>query len=63
MASSDEDYGRSQAQVRYLVAVRSGCRVMLCVICTVHIETRSMDFLVEPQNQGLRFISGLRPNH
>jgi hypothetical protein len=22
----------------------------LCVVCTVHVETRSMSFLVEPQN-------------
>jgi hypothetical protein len=33
--------------------------VTLCVICTVHEETRSVDFLVEPQNQGRRFVSGL----
>jgi hypothetical protein len=32
---------------------------MLCVACTMHEETRSVIFLVEPQNQGLRFISGL----
>jgi hypothetical protein len=31
----------------------------LCVICTMHMETRSTDFLVEPQNQGRRFVSGL----
>jgi hypothetical protein len=30
-----------------------------CVICTMHVETRSANFLVEPQNQGLRFVSGL----
>jgi hypothetical protein len=29
------------------------------VICTVHVETRSAGFLVEPQNQGRRFMSGL----
>jgi hypothetical protein len=29
-----------------------------CVICTMHEETSSMVFLVEPQNQGRRFISG-----
>jgi hypothetical protein len=29
--------------------------VTLCVACTVHIEMRSMNFLVEPQNQGQRF--------
>jgi hypothetical protein len=32
---------------------------MLCAVCTMHTETRSADFLVEPQNQGLRFVSGL----
>jgi hypothetical protein len=29
------------------------------VIYTVHVETRSADFLVEPQNQGRRFVNGL----
>jgi hypothetical protein len=29
------------------------------VVCTVRVETRSVGFLVEPQNQGLRFVSGL----
>jgi hypothetical protein len=32
---------------------------MSCVVCTVHVETRSMGFLVEPQNQGRLFVSGL----
>jgi hypothetical protein len=27
--------------------------------CTVHVETRSTGFLVEPQNQGRRSVSGL----
>jgi hypothetical protein len=27
----------------------------LCAVYTVHIETRSMGFLVEPQNQGRQF--------
>jgi hypothetical protein len=31
----------------------------LCVICTMHVEMRSTGFLVEPQNQGRRFVSGL----
>jgi hypothetical protein len=26
--------------------------VTLCVVCIVHEETRSVGFLVEPQNQG-----------
>jgi hypothetical protein len=30
-----------------------------CVVCTWHVETRSMSFLVEPQNEGRRFVSGL----
>jgi hypothetical protein len=29
------------------------------VVCTVHVETRSACFLVEPQNQGRRFVNGL----
>jgi hypothetical protein len=32
---------------------------MPCVVCTVHKEMRSMGFLVEPQNQGRWFVSGL----
>jgi hypothetical protein len=31
----------------------------LCVVCTMHMETRSTGFLVEPQNQGRLFVSGL----
>jgi hypothetical protein len=34
-------------------------RMTPCAVCTVHVETRSAVFLVEPQNQGKRFISGL----
>jgi hypothetical protein len=26
--------------------------MMLCAVCTVHVEMRSAGFLVEPQNQG-----------
>jgi hypothetical protein len=47
------------AQVGYSVAGRSRGRVALCAACTVNMETRSTDFLVEPQNQGRRFVSGL----
>jgi hypothetical protein len=36
--------------------------VTLCVICTIYIEMRSARFLVEPQNHGLRFVSGLVSN-
>jgi hypothetical protein len=32
---------------------------MLCVVCTMHEETRSVSFWVEPQNQGRQFVSGL----
>jgi hypothetical protein len=32
-------------------------RVAPCVICTVHVETRSSGFLVEPQNQCRLFVS------
>jgi hypothetical protein len=47
------------AQAGYSVAGRSGGRVMPCVVCTVHMKTRITGFLVEPQNQGRQFISGL----
>jgi hypothetical protein len=47
------------AQVGYSVAGRSRGRVAPCAICIVHVETRSVCFLVEPQNQALRFVSGL----
>jgi hypothetical protein len=57
MAGSDDDVedlvqrtGDGQAHVRYLVAGRSGGRMTLCAICTVHKERRSAGFLVEPQN-------------
>jgi hypothetical protein len=61
MVDSHEDLGRSgrsgaedwdgQAKVRYSVVGRSRDRVTLCAVCTVHKETRSASFLVEPQNQ------------
>jgi hypothetical protein len=47
------------AQVRYSVAGRSRGRVVPCAVCTWHVETRSVGFLVEPENQGRRFVSGL----
>jgi hypothetical protein len=46
-------------QVGYSVAGRSRGRVVLCAVCTVHMQTRSVGFLVEPQNQGRQFVSGL----
>jgi hypothetical protein len=47
------------AQVGYSVAERLRGRVVSCVVYTVHVETRSAGFLIEPQNQGRRFVSGL----
>jgi hypothetical protein len=47
------------AQVGYSVAGRSRGRVTPCAVCTVHVEMRNTGFLVEPQNQGRRFVSGL----
>jgi hypothetical protein len=47
------------AQVGYSVAGLSRGRVAPCVVCTWHVETRSVGFMVEPQNQGRRFVSGL----
>jgi hypothetical protein len=46
-------------QIGYSVAARSRGRVTLYVVCIVHVETRSTGFLVERQNQGWRFVSGL----
>jgi hypothetical protein len=47
------------AQVGYSVVGRLRDRVALCAVCTIHIETRSAGFLIEPQNQGQQFVSGL----
>jgi hypothetical protein len=47
------------AQVGYLVTGRSRGRVEPCAVCSVHVEMRSVSFLVEPQNQGRQFVSGL----
>jgi hypothetical protein len=46
-------------QVGYSVAGRSRGQMALYAVCTVHVETRSVGFLVEPQNQHRRFVSGL----
>jgi hypothetical protein len=69
MACSDEDRGRSRrpgAEDRgwshrsdTSVVGRSRGRVAPCAVCTCHVETTSAGFLVEPQNQGRRFVSGL----
>jgi hypothetical protein len=47
------------AQVGYSVAGRSRVRVAPCAVCTWHVETRSADFVVEPQNQGGGGFPGL----
>jgi hypothetical protein len=47
------------AQVGYSIAGRSRGRVAPCAVCTWHVETRSADFLVEPQNQGGGGFPGL----
>jgi hypothetical protein len=47
------------AQVGYSVAGRLGGWLTLCAICTMHVETRSAGFLVEPQIYGQQFVSGL----
>jgi hypothetical protein len=54
--------GDSEAQVGYSMVGRSGGRVTPCVICTVHNETRSTGFLIEPQNQDRR-ISRFGPQN
>jgi hypothetical protein len=46
-------------QVGYSLAKQSRGWVALCAVCTVHVETRNVDFLVERQNQGRLFVSGL----
>jgi hypothetical protein len=46
-------------QIGYSVAGQLRGRVTPCVVCTVHVEMRSMSFFVEPQNQGRWFVSGL----
>jgi hypothetical protein len=50
------------AQVGYSMVRRSGGQVTPYAICTVHIKTRNTVFLVDPQNQGQRFVSGLTSN-
>jgi hypothetical protein len=47
------------AQVRYSVVEWSRGQVVSCAVCTLHVEMRNASFLVEPQNQGRRFVSGL----
>jgi hypothetical protein len=44
--------GDSQAQIGYSVAGRSRGQVMMCKVCTMHKETRSVSFLIWVENQG-----------
>jgi hypothetical protein len=46
-------------QVGYSVIGRSKDQVMLYAVYTMHEKMRNMSFLVEPQNHGRRFVSGL----
>jgi hypothetical protein len=66
MACSDKDRGRSRRPGAedlgwsHMPGTRwPGGRVVPCAVCTWHVETRSAGFLLEPQNQGRRFVSGL----
>jgi hypothetical protein len=64
MTDSDEDRGRSRRPGaedrgwsridRVLDDQTIGRSVTLCAVYTVHVEMRSMNFLVETQNQGRR---------
>jgi hypothetical protein len=54
--------GDAQSHVGYSVAGRSGGQMMLCVICTIHEETRSVCFLFETQNQGLQTTGTVSPD-
>jgi hypothetical protein len=47
------------AQVGYSVLERPRGWVSPCAVCTGHMEMRRAGFLVECQNQGQRFVSGL----
>jgi hypothetical protein len=47
------------AQVGYSVAGRSRGRVAPCAVCIWQVKTMSVGFLVEPQNQSRRSVSGL----
>jgi hypothetical protein len=57
MMSSDEDHVRSRRhsaedQGWSRTGQVLGDRVILCAVCTVHMEMMSADFLLEPQNHG-----------
>jgi hypothetical protein len=46
-------------QVGYSVAGRSRGWMTPCAVCTMHMEMRNADFLLESENQGGLFVSGL----
>jgi hypothetical protein len=46
-------------QVGYSMVGRSRGQVAPCAVYTMHVEVMSACFLVEPQNQGRQFVSGL----
>jgi hypothetical protein len=52
MAGSDEDRGRSRRPRAEYRGWSGTGQVIPCVVCTIHKETRSASFLVEPQKQG-----------
>jgi hypothetical protein len=68
-ACSNEDHGRNRrpSAEDWGWSHRSGTQlsgdqkvgVAPCVVYTMHVKTRIMGFLVEPQNQGQWFVSGL----
>jgi hypothetical protein len=47
------------AQIGYSMAGRLRGRVAPCAVYTMHKEMRNASFLVELENQGRRFVSGL----
>jgi hypothetical protein len=47
------------AQVGYSVVGRSRDQMTTCAVCTLHVETKSVGFLIESQNQCRWFVSGL----
>jgi hypothetical protein len=53
---AEDAYGRIDQVLGGRAIDRSGGTV---AVYTVHMVTRNADFLVEPQNHGQRFVSGL----
>jgi hypothetical protein len=59
MTGSNEDHDRSRRPGAEDRGWSSTGRVMLCVLCILLKEMRSVDFLVEPQIQGRQFVISL----